>query len=37
MRFDGKIGFFGGFVEEGDTVEETLAKEVCMYVCMYVY
>jgi U8 snoRNA-decapping enzyme len=28
VRFDGKIGFFGGEVEEGETVENTLAREL---------
>ncbi len=28
MRFDGKVGFFGGMVEEGETVG------VCVCVCM---
>mmetsp|Transcript_20888 Transcript_20888/g.48276 ORF Transcript_20888/g.48276 Transcript_20888/m.48276 type:complete len:713 (+) Transcript_20888:95-2233(+) len=28
VRFDGKIGFFGGNVEEGETVEDTLAREL---------
>jgi len=28
MRFDGKFGFFGGNVEEDETIESTLQREL---------